>query len=100
MRLTTRGRVVVLLLSLGLIAGGGAVLGSVAEASAPSRGVAVARHVVTSGETLWAVAREISRPGDDLRDVVADIEDLNRLSSAQLQPGQVLWLPVSTGARR
>lgn len=49
-------------------------------------------HVVEPGETLWAIAREVS-PESDTRAVVAWLSGLNRLASADVVPGQVLLLP-------
>lgn len=49
--------------------------------------------VVEPGETLWAVAVRIA-PHDDPRLVVADIESLNHLASAGVEPGQQLVVPT------
>jgi LysM repeat protein len=89
-----RGRVVLSLVAVACCLGLGAVAGSVADASSPAHGVDVVRHTVVSGETLWGVARSVAGKGDDVRDVVADIESLNRLAGPGLRAGQVIWLPA------
>jgi nucleoid-associated protein YgaU len=52
-------------------------------------------HVVTSGETLWAIASQVAEEGADLRPVVSRIQRMNGLDGATIQPGQVLLLPAS-----
>jgi LysM repeat protein len=91
LRLTRRGRVVLVLLAIVVaflaIRVGGAV------ASAPGEPVEVRVHVVAAGETLWGHAQRIAQPGEDVRDVVAHLVELNGLSSSSLQAGQRLLLP-------
>lgn len=49
--------------------------------------------VVGPGDTLWQIARERS-PERDPRAVVADVVRLNELSSAGVQAGQTVLVPV------
>jgi hypothetical protein len=97
-RLTRRGRVVVLLtlLSLLLVA---FTLGRAAHSEAAGRtpgqaqgSVGYAQTTVHQGETLWAVARRVA-PGHDPRSLVQQIRELNHLDSARVQAGQLLVLP-------
>ncbi|WP_253182028.1 LysM peptidoglycan-binding domain-containing protein [Cellulosimicrobium cellulans] len=92
LRLTRRGRVVVTLLAL-VVALLGVRVGD-AVAGAPGEPVEVRVHVVTAGETLWGHAQRLAGPGEDVRDVVARIAELNGLGSSGLQTGQRLLLPV------
>jgi LysM repeat protein len=48
--------------------------------------------VVRSGDTVWNIAAQ-RYPGDDVREVVQEILQLNRLSSPIIQPGEALTLP-------
>jgi LysM repeat protein len=50
--------------------------------------------VVAAGDTLWALAADLTEPGADVRRVVAEIEQLNGLDGATIYPGQVLTLPT------
>jgi nucleoid-associated protein YgaU len=50
------------------------------------------RHVVSAGETLWAIA-ERAYPSADPRDAVYRIEQANDLHGADISAGQVLVLP-------
>ncbi len=100
-RLTRRGRVVVtgvsaLLIGLASVAvaptapatrGGGAD-----GAGGGSPGKYIARVMVAPGQSLWTLAEGYD-PDADPRLVIADIEQLNSLSTDQLQPGQLLWVP-------
>jgi Tfp pilus assembly protein FimV len=49
--------------------------------------------VVGTGDTLWSIAERIA-PQADPRDVVADLERVNRLPDAALQAGERLTLPA------
>jgi len=48
---------------------------------------------VLPGDTLWTIAQEVEE-GGDVRDVVAEIRNLNDLDSSLILPGQVLLVPV------
>ncbi|WP_166846868.1 LysM peptidoglycan-binding domain-containing protein [Isoptericola sp. BMS4] len=93
LRLTRRGRVVVVLLALVLSAAAGLV-GQRAVAEAPAGPVEVRLHAVAPGESLWDYASQLVEVDEDVRDVVADLRALNRMDSADLQVGQVVLLPV------
>jgi hypothetical protein len=92
-RLTRRGRRLVAVLVL--VAGvGGAVLGR--EVLAPDGGLRLAGEssvVVEPGDTVWSIAGEVARPGEDVRAVVHAIVALNGLEDAAVVSGQVLELP-------
>ncbi|MFE6969843.1 LysM peptidoglycan-binding domain-containing protein [Isoptericola sp. NPDC057653] len=92
LRLSRRGRVVIAALVLLVLVAAGLV-GQRAVADAPGSGVEVRLHTVQPGETLWQYARSVRDTGDDLRDVVADLRQLNGLTTAELQAGQVVLLP-------
>ena len=95
-RITRRGRVL-LLLALVAVLFAAFSLGRSASQAAPQSGEpapAVAQVTVAHGESLWSVARRVA-PQDDPRDVVARIRELNDLDSPHLQPGQQLILPVA-----
>lgn len=95
LRLTRRGRVVVFVLGLLALLAVGVVLaaGSVAT---PEPGAAEPTTVITvgTGETLWEIASEAAGDGQ-VRDMMAQIEDLNALESTSLQAGQQLRVPTS-----
>jgi LysM repeat protein len=67
--------------------------GARAVASDPGRPIEVEVHTVAPGETLWGFARQVAAPGEDLRDVVARLRDLNELRSVELRVGQPLLIP-------
>ena len=52
-------------------------------------------YVVRSGDTLWDIASERTPDGRDVRDTVAAIRSINRLSQSVIHPGQVLEVPRS-----
>jgi len=93
LRLNGRGRAVVV--TLAVLLGLAGVLGSqAANAGAPAAAVPVVTHTVAEGETLWAIASGLAAPGEDVRDVVAELVDLNGLAGAQLRAGQQILLPA------
>ncbi|WP_146099364.1 LysM peptidoglycan-binding domain-containing protein [Kineococcus xinjiangensis] len=94
LRITRRGRLV-------LTCGAAALLASVAAGTAllvtsPASASPAARPAtvvtVMPGDTLSAIASQW-RPGEDWRDVAAEIRRTNRLGSSQLSAGQRLVLP-------
>jgi LysM domain-containing protein len=93
LRLTRRGRLVVLLTVLLAVA-------AVAMRGAPAASTDVAHHqrtttvVVSPGETVWDIARRVA-PEADIRATVAEIDELNSLADAgSIRVGQALTVPV------
>jgi hypothetical protein len=92
LRLTRRGRVLVLLVLATLVF----VAFSLGRTSATAgHGARVARPttVVQPGETLWTIARRVA-PGADPRATVRRLSELNDLGSAPIVAGQRLVLPT------
>ncbi|MCK0116634.1 LysM domain-containing protein [Isoptericola sp. CG 20/1183] len=94
LRLTARGRRVLVGLVALLLAVPAVAWGALAVANPPDRAQEVRLETVAPGETLWQYARTVAEPGEDLRDVVAALRELNGLGSAELRAGQVLVLPL------
>lgn len=95
LRLTRRGRVVVVLVALL------AALTFLALRSTPAASTDVVNHprtatvIVTPGETVWDIATRVA-PGSDPREVVAEIEQLNSLADAgSIAVGQPLFVPAA-----
>ena len=101
LRLTRRGRLLLLVALVGVLFAAFS-LGRSASQAAPRLDAdlpavpqpAAEQLVVQHGESLWALAQRVA-PDDDPRDVIAQIRRLNDLPSAQLRPGQQLLLPVA-----
>ena len=102
-RLTRRGRRVVAGLVIGVIIVAVTVLwmsaaGSVQASSngstqgSPYRGMT--QVVVRPGQTLWSIA-SAAEPSGNLWAVVQQIINVNALSSANVQAGQLIWVPRS-----
>lgn len=95
LRLTRRGRLVLVALCAAvLVLASVLVSGRAASADAPASAPVVERHVVASGETLWEIASSISGPGEDVRDVILELAELNGLADSSLVAGQTIVLPV------
>ncbi|WP_249713855.1 LysM peptidoglycan-binding domain-containing protein [Rhizomonospora bruguierae] len=91
MRLTRRGRVVVLALLLALA---GAVAVLVAPQSRAADPAARPRAVVVQpGETLWDLATRSNSRGWDPFQLIDEIRRLNALPGYTVYPGQELTLP-------
>lgn len=93
LRLTRRGRLVIL--TLLLLAGIAASLfvGGVGTAGTHVERVPVRYITVAPGETLWAIAGEVA-PQADRRDTVARILELNAMADAGLRAGQRIAVPL------
>ncbi|MCO7237932.1 LysM domain-containing protein [Aeromicrobium sp. CnD17-E] len=94
-RLTRRGRLVLVLAIIAALAVGAVVLGSSTVATDEAGAVPATRVVtVQEGQTLWQIAAE-ANPEGDVRDTVDDIMRMNSLPSAgDLQLGSDLAVPV------
>jgi LysM repeat protein len=95
-RLTRRGRAVLVLLLVGLLLAAfslGHDAPQAADVVSEGTRPAPAQTTVQPGESLWSVAQRIA-PDHDPRDVIAQIRRLNDLESSQLQVGQHLLLPT------
>jgi len=89
-RLTRRGRVVVVLFLLGLMVGIAVLLSTASQASAPAgpdRAV-----TVHSGDTLWSIS-VATMPGVQPDAAMAQIRRLNHMSDNTIYVGQQLILP-------
>lgn len=93
-RLTRRGRIVVVLgflafaLALMTVLGGFATATREAGTPEPTRTVEV-----QSGDTLYEIAGTVAEPGE-IREMVHHIQELNSLPTAELQVGQKLAVPA------
>ena len=99
LRLTPRGRIVLIGLPLVLLAAVilslTGLLNSPARAADNAGGLTVTPTVtvtVQPGESLWAIAGQVD-PDRDPRDVIADIVQLNDLQAGKVMPGQQLFVP-------
>lgn len=96
-RLTRRGRVVVFLLALVVVTLAAVWL---AAGSAATRDQAGAPRLdlvtVAPGDTLWDIASDIAAgSGDDVRDMMRTIQQLNTLDGSVVYVGQELRVPTS-----
>jgi nucleoid-associated protein YgaU len=55
-------------------------------------GMGMTKVIVRAGQNLWSLA-EAYDPEADTRRVIQEIQQLNSMTTDQLQPGQVLWVP-------
>lgn len=92
LRLTRRGRVVLVLLAMLLVAPM-VTWGATAVASSPGEPTEVRVHAVQPGESLWGFAQEVARPGEDVRQAVGRLQELNQMSTGALRVGELLLLP-------
>jgi LysM domain len=98
-RLTRRGRLVVLLVLVALaftLASVGRAAGwaSAADPAGGRGGTVATEWVVQPGETLWQVAVAVA-PDTDPRETVARIVELNDLPDASVRAGQTLLVPTT-----
>ena len=82
------------LLMLAVLVAIGVAVWGVVGGTETTRPVGAGTAVVRPGQTLWAIA-ESHFPGDNVDHRIAEIEALNGLGSAVIQPGEILVLPRS-----
>ena len=93
-RLTRRGRVVVIFLFLGLLLAALTAFGTTSAATGEAGEPVPTRTVmVDQGDTLWMIAAEVAAPGE-VREMVHRIEELNALAGSGLYVGQRIAVPV------
>jgi LysM repeat protein len=92
-RLTLRGRVLVLAVLVLVLFAALSSLRIVTQAGTAPTGPATRTITVHVGETLWQIAEQVA-PRDDPRDTVDRIRDLNALNTAVVQAGQRLIVPA------
>jgi LysM repeat protein len=94
LRLTRRGRVVLLLVFLTILMGAVLALGGYSAATGTRGPVQQTRTVVVEeGDTLWAIASRIAAPGE-VREAVHELEELNALPGPELTEGQRIAVPT------
>jgi hypothetical protein len=92
-RLTRRGRVVVVLIAAAAAFGAFTLMSDPAVSTSEEHHGQHEQVVVEPGQSLWDIAGSIA-PNEDPRDVIAEIVDLNALeSSGSIQAGQLLYVP-------
>ena len=96
LRLTARGRAVLMVLALVLVAAW-SLSGTRAAAGIAEPALEVTPVTIAAGQTLWQVAATVTAPGEDVRDVVDRLVELNGLDGASLQAGQQILVPSEAG---
>jgi len=97
LRLTRRGRAMLMVLGLATALAVSVMAGSGSIATTHSSPPAATEIVVVAdGDTLWAIASDIaaSTGEKDVRTVMSQIETLNALESPMLLAGQQLRVPL------
>lgn len=95
LRLTRRGRLLLLAILVGLTFAAfslGRVSGNADTSAGASTKESYVSVVVQPGDTLWSIAKA-AKPGSDPRGYVQRIIELNGLAGADVRVGQALSLP-------
>src|SRR4051794_12970964 len=95
-RLTRRGRVVVVLAALLVAFAIGVFVTAAGSVATQHPGTPEPTRIVQvgSGDTLWGIASDVA-DGGDVRSMIDEIKQLNALDSNDLQAGQRLVVPAS-----
>lgn len=94
MKLTTRGKAFFGGLSAAalMVVAMGVWNGNVAQSAPASQ--QVTSYVVRPGDTLWSYAQSVTKPGDDVRETVQYLMELNNMEGSAVAVGQRLVVPV------
>ena len=96
LRITARGRAVLLTLAASPLVIAAVILGlsgGSANASLEDSSATFTYVTVGAGQSLWSIAEELA-PQAYPREVVADIVSLNQLGSADVEAGERIALPT------
>jgi hypothetical protein len=93
MRLTHRGRAVVVFVAVLAVVGLFGLNAGRSAAGSTATGAPTAQVVVQPGQTLWQVA-STAMPDADPREAIDRVRELNGLQSSVVHPGQALLVPV------
>ena len=47
-------------------------------------------YIVSSGETLWSIASEHKKLGQDIRKYIYELREINNFNDCMIYPGQVI----------
>ena len=47
-------------------------------------------YIVTTGETLWSIAKEYTPDSKDIRQTINEIKELNNMTNSNIYVGQVI----------
>lgn len=93
-RLTRRGRVVAVVVLVGLLLAVLTVFGQHSAATGEAGTPVQTRTVeVGAGDTVWVIASEVAEPGQ-VREMVHQIEELNAMTGPGVAVGQQIAVPV------
>jgi LysM repeat protein len=68
------------------------LIGGAADAEEPPE--PAIEYTVAPGDTLWDIAREHLEPGASIQTRIRSIKERSGLTTSDIYPGQVLYLPV------
>lgn len=51
-------------------------------------------YTVAQGETLWSIASALTGPGEQVRETMNQLQDLNAMSGSSLQAGEQIAIPM------
>ena len=57
-----------------------------------NKSITLAKHTVVCGETLWSIATEHKRDGQDVREYIYELRKINNLKDCTLQIGQEILI--------
>lgn len=52
--------------------------------------ISIEDYVVSKGQTLWSIASEYQKEGQDIRDYIYELRKINNLNDCVIYPGQVI----------
>lgn len=51
--------------------------------------------IISSGDTLWNIAKEYASKDSDIREVVFKMQELNSITSSDIVPGTTIKIPTN-----
>lgn len=50
--------------------------------------------IVDRGDTLWTIAKNNKKNGEDIREIIHNIKEINDMDSVLIKPGDIIRVPI------
>lgn len=77
-----------------VLAGLAAIAPGAIAGDEPGSAAAFDTYTVAQGETLWSIASALTAPGEQVRETLTELKEINAMSGSSLRAGEQIAIPV------